>query len=203
MTGTDLVLLEAYDAANLSVPFTVLQGLPLAGSAPVTMPAVLSGEVQIRIWGANRYLYYSPVPMYLRLVQQTISVGVQQPAARTDYAPAAYQKYDGGFMIWRGDTGAVVVFWGASAGQTTVFPENVYGVLPDNPSQAVPAGRVLPIMGFGKVWANYPAVRNGLGWALGPEESYTLTIQTSGTGVESFRLPDGRWVNVTGTSWTF
>ena len=48
---------------------------------------------------------------------------------------------------------------------------------------------------------NYTVVRNGLGYALGPEEAFTLTIQTTiWTHLDSYRLPDGRWARITGYS---
>jgi hypothetical protein len=201
VAGVETAILEFYTTNQPNVPFTVLQDLPLAGSAPVTVPATASGEVTITIWAANRWHYYSPTPLYQRLARQTISVSVQQPAASTIFTQAAYQKYEHGFMIWRADTGAVLAFLGDQAGKVDVFAQDAYGVLPDNPIAYVPPERVRSINGFGKVWGNYGYVRDGLGYALGPEEAYTLTIQVAGwTHLDAYRLPDGRWARITGYS---
>lgn len=201
--GTETVIIEFYSTASPSVPFTLLQDLPLTGVSEVAVPATIQGDVRITIWAANRWHYYSPTPMYQRVIQQTITVGVQRSVDQTPYAQAAYQKYERGFMIWRGDTGAVIVFWGDQSGQVATYPENVYGALPDNPITYVPPGRVRSVSGFGKVWGNYQNVRDGLGYALGPEEAYTVSMQLSGTGSQSYRLPDGRWVHVNGSSWSY
>jgi hypothetical protein len=199
VAGVETVIIEFYSTAQPNIPFTLLQDLPLSGSAPVTVPATITGDVTITIWAANRWHYYSPTPLYQRIVSQTITVGVQHPAANTIYTQAAYQIYEHGFMIWRADTGAVLAFWGDQAGKVDFFTQDVYGVLPDNPITYVPTGRVRSINGFGKVWGNYSFVRNGLGYALGPEEAYTLTVQTSGwINLDAYRLPDGRWARITG-----
>jgi hypothetical protein len=206
VTGTDVVLIEGWDADSSSPsPFTVLTDLPLVGSTLVSVPASLKTDVRIVIWGANRAQGYSPVPMYERLVQSSVTVHVKRGAVQTDYSRAAFQRYERGFMIWRADTGAVMVFWGDQAGQVNLFPERTYGGLPDNPvSLETPPGRVRPVSGFGRVWGNFQVVRDQLGWALGPEEAYTTVIQTfTGTASDSFTVPDGRALYVTGTSWSF
>jgi hypothetical protein len=202
VTGCELAIIEFYDSSNPSAPFVLLQDLPLSGTASVTVPATIGGNVQITIWAANRWYYYSPVPMYERVVQQTIVVGVLPLTGQTDYTQAAYQKYERGFMIWRADVGRVIVFWGDQGGPITTYEQNEYGVLPDNPITYVPPDRVRSINGFGKVWGNYQSVRDGIGYALGPEEAYTLTVVRSAS-TQSFRLPDGRWVTVSGAFWTF
>jgi hypothetical protein len=202
VTGCELAIIEFYDSSHPSVPFTLLQDLPLSGTTSVTVPVTIGGNVQITIWAANRWNYYSPVPMYERIVQQTVVVGVQQFTSQIDYTQAAYQKYERGFMIWRADTGQVIVFWGEQTGQISTYEQNEYGVLPDNPIAYVPPDRVRSVNAFGKVWGNYQSVRDGIGYALGPEEAYTLTVVRSAS-TQSFRLPDGRWVAVSGSIWTF
>ena len=199
VAGVSTAIIEFYSTAQPNTPFTLLQDLPLSGSTSVTVPATIAGDVSITIWAANRWHYYSPTPLYQRIVSQTITVGVQHPGATTLYAQAAYQLYEHGFMIWRADTGAVVVFFGDQAGRVDIFAQDAYGVLPDNPITYVPPERVRSINGFGKVWGNYQSVRDGLGYALGPEEAYTLTIQTTGwNNLDAYRLPDGRWARITG-----
>lgn len=73
------------------------------------------------------------------------------------------QLYDRGQMIWRSDMGTIFVL--ANNNEVTRFPVGVYGLLPPNPFRVAPIGKVPPMMGFGKVWANYDEIRSKLGWA--------------------------------------
>lgn len=87
--------------------------------------------------------------------------------------PTVYQRFQGGFMFWRGDTRTVYVFIGGSS--------DTYGVwrqFPDTwqegdplPSKTPPAKLYAPIRGFGKVWYNNESVQLALGWALEPESN--------------------------------
>lgn len=115
---------------------------------------------------------------------------------------AAYQTYQGGFMIWEANTQNVVSFF--NNGSYRVSLVRNYGPLPDNPVlDPTPAGYVRPAFGFGKVWGNYGDIRQILGWAATPETGYITSFRTtSRTGyVETcFRLPDNRVVVYTSAS---
>lgn len=110
----------------------------------------------------------------------------------------AFQPYQGGFMIWEAHTGNVVAFY--SSGSYQVFAASTYSSLRDNPvPDAVPAGLVRPAFGLGKVWGNYPTVRQALGWATQGESYYLPSFRSSSnpsTGYPQtcFVLPDGRFV---------
>lgn len=201
ITGTDVALIEMYDAAGALVSFT--PDLAPVGSTMVTIPATVGDSVRIVLWGANRPRYYVPATMYERVVQSTLTISVSAPGGgATTYTQAAYQPYERGFMIWREDTGAVMAFWGDASGQWTSYPEPIG--LPNNPDQASPGGLVNPVNAFGRIWYNYDNVRNQLGWAIGPEQPYTLTVQTfTGATSLSFRLPDGRTLYTTRAFWSF
>jgi LysM repeat protein len=115
---------------------------------------------------------------------------------------ASYQPFDGGFVIWEGRTGNVVVFYnnGSNLNATyTVYSASQYSRLPDNPVlDPVPDGRVRPAFGIGKVWGNYYEVRSNLGWALTPEQGFIATFISHSTSTQSetcFVLPDGRAIN--------
>jgi len=138
----------------------------------------------------------SPVP-YPTAVPPSPTPG---PSSTT--TNASYQPFDGGFMIWEGRTGNVVVFYnnGSALNATyTVYPASTYSRLPDNPVlDPVPDGRVRPAFGIGKVWGNYFEVRSNLGWALTPEQGFTTTFISHSTSTQAetcFVLPDGRAVN--------
>lgn len=203
--NVEMALIEVYarDDTN-QPPIALLENLPLAGTRSIDLPADLSGSVTLRLWAANRYTTPTGVTMYEHVASDTLTVVIQPGTGNTTYTQAAYQRYENGFMIWRADTGAVIVFGGTDGGPLSVFPEYLYGPLPDNPFHDVPPGRTRPINGFGRVWGNYELVRRMLGWALGPEESYTLTITTGADGAaQAYTLPDGRDVQVTWRFWRF
>lgn len=117
--------------------------------------------------------------------------------------PVTFQQYEKGYMIWRTDTGDIWVYSGQTGGRVTRYLGRVYGALRDNPfTGATPAGKVRPIMGFGKVWGNFPSVRLGLGWATAPEQSYIMRYGPVSTTEYYFSLPDGRNAFVNSPSWT-
>lgn len=200
--GTELAILELYDANNPSIPFTLLQDLPIRGSAPITVPVRPTEAVRVVLWGANRPPRPMPVTMYEHVVQASLTVAVRSDLIQTIQTRAAYQRYERGFMIWRADTGAVMVFWGDGGGQWTTFPEEHYRPLPDNPFTETPAGRVRPISGFGRVWGNSAYLREMLGWATEPEQGYDMIIHfVPGANPQSFSLPDGQTVSINRNFW--
>jgi hypothetical protein len=99
-------------------------------------------------------------------------------------------------MIWRYDSGGITVYFGKDGGmEWATYRNGMYARMRNNPVQAnPPAGLFKPINGFGKLWGNTPALRQKLGWAVAPEQAYTMTIQRAQmTGLhESNTLPDGR-----------
>jgi hypothetical protein len=109
---------------------------------------------------------------------------------------AAYQAFENGYMIWRYDAGSIDVFIGKDGGQTySSYRNRFYAAMPDNPVVASPpAGLFRPINGFGKLWGNVASLRQQLGWAVAPEQSYMLTISRPepAANAEYFTVPDGR-----------
>lgn len=130
------------------------------------------------------------------------------PGTRELTTGATYQQYENGFMVWRGDNAEIRVYIGAlagdadSIGELTVYSARQYGSLPSQ-TFTPPAGRIAPIMGFGKVWGNFPSVRQRLGWAINPEQSHTMTIRVRNGQVIGFTIPGNRWVSFhQGNQWT-
>jgi len=104
----------------------------------------------------------------------SVRKGVGCPAAPEGaVTPTAYQRFQGGFMFWRGDTRTIYVFVGG--------PTDTYGVwhqFPDTwqegdplPSKTPPAKLYAPVRGFGKIWYNNEPVQIALGWALEQESN--------------------------------
>jgi hypothetical protein len=105
---------------------------------------------------------------------------------------AAFQRFQGGFMVWLGHTRDIFAF--SSLGVQR-FPESSYEAFPDMVETA-PQGLYPPIRGFGRVWNNFETAREGLSWALSPEVPYTATVQSAVSHVTGNRLtyvsvPDG------------
>jgi hypothetical protein len=90
--------------------------------------------------------------------------------------PATIQVFEHGMMIWWSETGTIWVLYGS--GLAALYDSAAYGALPDNPVTALPPGGLIkPALGFGKVWGNFPDVRQQLGWAQRTESGYQMTFQ--------------------------
>ncbi len=103
-----------------------------------------------------------------------------QAAYRYDSVFVTSQRYDRGDMIWRSDTGTILLL--ANDGQVQRYPVSNYGALPPNPFRVAPFGKIPPMMGFGKVWANYDTARAKLGWAYYPEVGRDTPIMLTDDG---------------------
>lgn len=108
------------------------------------------------------------------------------PASEEKTIDAAFQPFEGGFMVWRGDTFEVYVFvYGTddTGGEALYYLESSYGTLPaPAATEVAPLDRFVPVSGFGRVWANAPGVREKLGWGLEAESGYEATLQPVATG---------------------
>ena len=127
------------------------------------------------------------------------------PLAGPTDVPGAYQPFQGGFMLWRGDMRYILVL--ANGGQVYRYPDTWTEGEPIPTVEAPPPpGLEAPARGFGKVWALNPSVRQVLGWPTGGEQSYTLRTQQSGAPRYArtyMTLPDGRVIYVVENSWQF
>ena len=116
---------------------------------------------------------------------------------------AAYQPFERGFMIWRGDTRQIYVFSNAT-GQSYVVPDTWTENETIDIAAQPPAGLYAPERGFAKVWLNQVDVMNGLGWATGPEMPYSMRVQASADGERTYlAVPDGRVAVRTSNTWGF
>ena len=201
--GTDLVQIGLFDTASGSQePFSLLDNLPLTGSTPITMPTNMPGGVTAVAWAAN-HIAGAPPADTAQYAQLALIIGVDSSQAGVLTPRATYQIFERGFLIWREDTSAILVFWGGTGGQWTTVPATQYSPWPDNPIDAIPPHYARPIMGFGKVWGNLPYVRDWVGFATGPEQGYVTRITLEGSLPTSITLPDGRVARLSGSTWTF
>ena len=204
VVGAELAQIGLYDtASNSQEPFSLIDDLPLTGSTTITMPVDRPGGVTAIVYAANRSAG-APSPGVSRYAQMALIIGVDSSHAGALTPRATYQPYEHGFMVWREDTSAVLVFWGdANGGQWTSVPATQYSGFRDNPIFDIPAQYVRPIMGFGRVWGNLQYVRDVLGYATGREVGYVTRITPTNGAPESILLPDGRVVQLSGNAWMF
>ena len=102
---------------------------------------------------------------------------------------AAYQPFEHGFMIWLSSGGDVWVFADPphplAQAHWQHFAQTQYANFAPAPPEQAPTNRHQPVGAFGRVWQNLHAgdqsVRQELGWATAPEQSYQATVQLSGT----------------------
>ena len=122
------------------------------------------------------------------------------PISQTE-AQAGFQPFEGGYMIWRGDTRTIYVLFGDDSSYAS-YPDTWTEGEPVDAGQA-PEGFVAPIRGFGKVWVT-EGLSQRLGWGLTNEQAYTVTVEEyQGSGnVPSLgiTLPDGSVV-LLGETW--
>jgi LysM repeat protein len=108
-------------------------------------------------------------------------------------APAEFQRFERGFMIWRSDTGDIFVLTQEPGRYSFWLLWSASGAAV--PIGAPPAGKYAPGGHFAEVWARLgtaelggsQALRDMLGWATSPNMSYRLT--------EQVRL-DGRYADL-------
>jgi hypothetical protein len=140
----------------------------------------------------KRWLWISVLVLLAFFGQNLVAAQPVAAQEMTHTTYAAYQDFEHGFMVWREDTGGVLVFL-TTSNVVYRFPESVYAYLPDNPvMEEPPSGLVKPIRGFGRVWGHFEYVRNQIGWGLETEFGYTATI-SQGVGTptgERISLPD-------------
>jgi serine/threonine-protein kinase len=94
---------------------------------------------------------------------------------------SAVQQFDNGRMVWASqlaDAPTKVIYVVYNNNTFQRYTDSwIEGADPESTGEIAPPGRVTPIRGFGKVWHNNASVKNGLGWAAGPEAGTPGQIQ--------------------------
>jgi len=91
---------------------------------------------------------------------------------------AAQERFQGGYVFWRGDTKMIYVFLSGSPNDTVgtwlQFPDTWNDGDPEpTPAQSAPSGFYIPVRGFGKIWRENENLRLSLGYAVEPEQAAT------------------------------
>ncbi len=115
---------------------------------------------------------------------------------------AAFEAFENGVMLWRGDTGEIIVLYNdthlVEHYRDTWQGEEVR--VPETP----PDGLYQPVRGFGRLWVDNPQVRARIGWATTLEQGYTMTYQASGDFkyTRSYMdWPDGTVIYLVENTW--
>lgn len=124
----------------------------------------------------------SPTGGFLTLYQGNPDIANQLGCASgiVQTIPAAWQDFERGIMVWL--NGEIVVFYSASDTYQSVPDTFVEGSDPETSSDVPPTGLLAPIRGFLKVWDGNSAIKNGLGWAITPENGTNASVQTFSNG---------------------
>jgi hypothetical protein len=113
---------------------------------------------------------------FRKLLQTNSDVRYKVGCPRRDESPleAVQQAFEGGLMLWRGDTKQILATF-SDQGRFAVFPDTYQ----DDPESELtpPEGRVAPVRGFGKLWRQNAGLQQRLGWALGPERGFHGAVQ--------------------------
>lgn len=106
---------------------------------------------------------------------------------------AREQTFEGGRMVWverlelSGPNVIILYADPALANQWVVVEDAWQAGQPEHdPALTPPAGRFQPQRGLGKIWREWPLVRERLGWATGPEQTFQSFIQYNASASELF-----------------
>lgn len=184
---------------------TILQQQPASGSAPYTLPAdyINTATFQLSASSADGQETIQSAVVNLTCPFTGQLTPDSCPATQAADVDTAFQSFEKGLMVWRGDTRQIYVLFNDGTWQevddTWVEGDNV-GTDP------APDGLIKPERGFGKVWFQIAGV-SVLGWATSEETPYTTTWEMYPLVdadqmilVPHFKLPDGRTVRV-GSFW--
>jgi hypothetical protein len=111
------------------------------------------------------------------------------PIAQSNVTWAAWEPFEGGYMLWRSDTDEVYIFHSQDGRLTGHWiktpPEWKWdGSNPDGVGMSPPPGLYEPKRGFGWLWRTYLGGPDGkLGWALEEEKGFCAIFQRFERGI--------------------
>jgi hypothetical protein len=132
-----------------------------------------------------------PVDLDLSDVWRRDTFGCASSEADTIWA--AWQSFENGYMLWRSDPRAIVVFCsrGACSGTWTQWPDPWREGTPIPDAVTPPCDEAPPVIrGFGYLWGSQEQVRDQLGCATGDEHGFCARVQDFRKG-SIFHSTDG------------
>jgi hypothetical protein len=189
---------------------TVAHDLAASGSIEIQVPEEFVTSITYHLWArdANGVAQgaYATVGIICPYEEYFAS---RCPLSR-DRVEAAYEPFERGHMVWRGDTREIYVLY--DDGFYQAYEDTWHEGDPVDIEGTPPQGFFAPARGFGNLWAKQQEVRDALGWATAEESGYAMLLETvpggsgryGGIGVY-FTLPDGRVVNLYpfSSTWEF
>lgn len=129
-------------------------------------------------------------PAFAGLIQNNSTFGelLGCPLNEAVTIPAAWQPFEQGDMLWRGDSNQIYILEANNSWRSTGDTwregdaEPVVGDVPDGMHQ--------PVRGFGKVWFEQPGVRESLGWGVAQEDGFEALVQDFMTGGQIWQDPE-------------
>jgi serine/threonine-protein kinase len=106
----------------------------------------------------------------------TLAAQIGCPRGPAVQAAGAWEPFERGQMLWRGDLRQIYVLH--QAGAWASYDDRWREGDPSWDASIVPPGGFMqPVRGFGLVWREQPGVRDALGWATASEVSFDSTFQ--------------------------
>jgi hypothetical protein len=119
-------------------------------------------------------------------------IGCAQDSATVVWA--AWQPFEGGYMLWRSDSMDVYILYrqgATNAGFWELWFLDWDGSNAGGIGLPPPPGRLEPVRGFGWVWREHLDGPDGpLGWALEREKGFCARVQTFESGIIVGSTPD-------------
>jgi hypothetical protein len=117
------------------------------------------------------------------------------PESDAQELSAAFQTFDGGYMVWEEGSGSVYVLYNDGSGIR--IPEATIATWPDVAiNELPPPNHFKPIRGFARVWTHEEAVRQRMGWPFGIEQAFTMQFQAISDRI-FMSLPNGQIIEFT------
>jgi hypothetical protein len=114
------------------------------------------------------------------------------PATPDVMVNAAFQPFENGWMIWRGDVNTIFVLLGD--GTLKSYHANEIPAATANLMLVAPPGRVQPAVPFAALWRYFSDTAVQIGWPTLPVQTYTATVFGQVSFGFGITLPDGRYV---------
>ena len=208
--GATATLLEPICCTYTSSPLTTQ---PLNGSLSFVLQTGVERDTFAYILTVNSDTTFDSktvrvhLPCPDRYFFVTTRNDLECPAAAPTTSPAVEQQFEHGRLIWLEAQRKIYVLFGrgqppasgTSPDSWLIFDDTWQSGEPESdPAIVPPAGLYQPVRGFGKVWRTWPDVRNGLGWAIAPEQVFdgiyqrgwkTCLLQNNDSSVRSCSGP--------------
>jgi hypothetical protein len=208
VTGASTVRLDLYDFYGSTMSGPGRQSwanLPVTGSLTVQMTDTQRGWYRFVLWAdpATAYTYVAETVYYnctdaFFFAPIQSSPGPPCPAGPAVPIQVTQQAFEHGLMLWLDGEDVVYILYNRDPfppNGIVVAQYNLAGKIsaPENDPIAVPpAGKYHPINIVGGVWQQYN-LRQTLGWALAPEQTFESLIQFDYPGWPFYlRAADGR-----------